>query len=149
MTAGRARMLPDRSLAAPETALDLFFEIWRLSTGDEDPSRARRRRLGALRLLQRVTAIGLEESRPMARARLREARVELRRLVQAMERGGGGAEGQGASVCRGDELAASLGRELSRLSQALCTPEPLLGAEPPRTQAHDSRLTTHDTSLSD
>ncbi len=160
MIAGRTRMLTERGLAAGEAALDLFFETWRLCVHDGDSSRARRLRLGALRLLQRVTAVGLEESRGMARVRLREARVELRRLVNAVGQGGpkglpfgrGGAEGQTDSVRRWDALATSVGHELSRLNQVLCSPEPWMLPNPqslrpltfdPKLTTHDSRLTTH------
>ena len=124
MTGGRTRMLTERGLDAGEAALDLFFETWRLSADDPDAPRGRRLRLGALRLLQLVTAVGLEESRIMGRVRLREARVELRRLEQAGGRRGSGAEGQRGTEIRWHELATTLGLELSRLSQALCTPEP-------------------------
>ena len=149
-------MRTERGLAAGEAALDLFFETWRLSADDADSRHTRRLRLGALRVLQRVTAVGLEESRVMARLRLREARVELRRLVNA---GGQADRRTGGRICgvpRWNELAVAVGLELSRLNQELCSPEPWPAAHPtrpstpdPRPLAHDSRLATHDTRISD
>ena len=137
MIAGRTRMLTERGLAAGEAALDLFFETWRLCVHDGDSSRARRLRLGALRLLQRVTAVGLEESRGMARVRLREARVELRRLVQAVEQSAGGSGGWGGGEQRWQALTTAMGRELSRLNQSLCLPEPLVPGQAIRPSTFD------------
>jgi hypothetical protein len=159
MSPGLPRALPDQVLSAGEAALDLFFETWRITAPEADAVRSRRLRLGALRVVQRVTAIGLDETRAGARTRLREARVELRRLGQA----GRGAEGQRGSVMRWEELATSLWTELSRLSRALCSQESWLAAESPRPstldprpstfdprpQSHDSRLATHDIRLPD
>lgn len=150
MNSAAARRLPDQVLVAAETALDLFFETWRLAASEADPVRGRRLRLGALTLVQRVTAIGIEETRAGARARLREARVELRRLVNAGGQRGSGAEGQGGRNCesiRWAEVSTSLGRELSRLNQALCSPEPWPLTESPQPSSLDPSLTTHDSRL--
>jgi hypothetical protein len=135
MSPGLLRPLPDQVLSAGEAALDLFFETWRVTAPEADAVHSRRLRLGALRLVQRVTAIGIEETRAGARTRLREARVELRRLGQAI----GGAEGQRGSVGRWDELAASLGGELSQLNRALCSQESWLAGESPRPSTLDLR----------
>jgi hypothetical protein len=151
MTGTGVRSLSGHGLDAAEAALDLFFETWRLAAGSGDPLLTRRLGLGALRVVQRVTAIGLEETRAGGRQRVREARVELRRLVNAVGQGGRGAEGQTDTVRRWDALAASVGHELSRLNQVLCAPEAWIPAESARPlafdhrpQAHDSRLATHD-----
>jgi len=144
MTGPGARSLSDHGLDAAEAALDLFFETWRLAADSGDPVITRRLGLGALRVVQRVTAIGLEETRAGGRQRVREARVELRRLVQ----GGRGAVGQRGSVMRWDELVTLVGIELSRLNQVLCAPDLLIRDQSPRLSTqlttHDSRLTTLD-----
>jgi hypothetical protein len=141
MTAAGGRQRPDWGLAAAEAALDLFFETWRLAAGLDDQSRTRRLGLGALRVLQQVTAIGLEETRAGARQRLREARVELRRLVQVVETDE--TDETDRRRCWGG-LAASLGKELSRLNQVLCSQDPCTQVEPPQPSTLDPQLTTHD-----
>jgi hypothetical protein len=137
MTAGGGRELSVQGLAAAEAALDLFFETWRLAAGLGDPLRTRRLGMGALQVLQRVTAIGLEETRAGARQRLREARVELRRLVQAVEADEAvEADAAERRRCWGG-LAALLGRELSRLNQELCSPEALPARGSPQPSIFD------------
>jgi len=139
-------------LSAGEAALDLFFETWRLTAEPADPVHSRRLRLGALQLVRRVTAIGMEETRVAARQRLREARVELRRLVQAAADGRKG--GKAGGLSRWNELAVTVGVALSHLNQEFCSPGPWLPAQvpgpstfDPQPPAQDSRLKTQDYQL--